>query len=496
MIRKVWIVGSLLILFLIAGLSIVGPDHRESFSLRSPSAMAQESSVQQSITDSCQAAVRQAIARAGPAVLRIDVTGTASAANPYSDLFSDPFFQRFFGLPNTPQQQETQVLGSGVVIDVEGQKLVLTNQHVIDQAKTIKATAVNGTVWDAQVVGADSQIDIAVLRLNGDTTSLPAAELGDSSAVQIGDWAIAIGNPLGLSYTVTMGIISALNRDIEKPSGVGYYENLIQTDAAINPGNSGGPLVNAYGQVIGINVMIARESNGVAVEGINFAIAINSVKDILNQLVTSGKVTRAWLGVYNQNITPSMEATFGVKPGEGVVVSDVIADSPAQRAGILSGDVITRVDGEAMTTTDVLTHKISLLPVGTVVTLDIVRAKASMQVQVTLAERPSEEALASQSPAAGSQAVSKFGLTVGPITKTIVQQLGLHSTQGVVIMEVASDSKAYWAGLEVGDVILEVNLEPIVTIADWSALVSQMTDDSNPLFTILRGGTTRFVPLG
>ena len=207
-------------------------------------------------------------------------------------------------------------------------------------------------------------------------------------------------------------------------------------------------------------------------------------------------MTRAWLGVYNQNITPSMEATFGVKPGEGVVVSDVIADSPAQRAGILSGDVITRVDGEAMTTTDVLTHKISLLPVGTVVTLDIVRAKASMQVQVTLAERPSEEALASQSPAAGSQAVSKFGLTVGPITETIVQQLGLHSTQGVVIMEVASGSKAYWAGLEVGDVILEVNLEPIVTIADWSALVSQMTDDSNPLFTILRGGTTRFVPLG
>ncbi len=496
MARKGWTIGSLAILLLIAGLWIVGPGHGGSFFLGSAQVMAQENPVQQSITDSGQAAVKQAIARAGPAVLRIDVTGTASTANPYGDLFSDPFFQRFFGLPNTPQQQDTQVLGSGVVIDFQGQKLVLTNQHVVDQAKTIKATAVNGTVWDAEVVGSDSQIDVAILRLKGDTTSLPAAELGDSSAVEIGDWAIAIGNPLGLSYTVTMGIVSALNRDIEKPSGVGYYENLIQTDAAINPGNSGGPLVNAYGQVVGINVMIARESNGVTVEGINFAIAINSIKDILGQLVTTGKVTRAWLGVYIQNITPSMEATFGVKAGEGVVVSDVIADSPAQAAGVLSGDVIAQVNGEAMTATDVLTHKISLLPVGTVVTLDIVRAKASMQVQVTLAERPSEEALASQSPAASGQAASKFGLTVGPITEAIAQRLGLHSTQGVVIMEVISGSRAYWAGLEVDDVILEVNLESIGTVADWNTLVSPMADDSSPVFTILRGGTTRFVPLG
>jgi len=174
----------------------------------------------------------------------------------------------------------------------------------------------------------------------------------------------------------------------------------------------------------------------------------------------------------------------------------VIADSPAQGAGVVSGDVITMVDGEAMTAADVLTHKISLLPVGTVVTLDIVRAKAPMQIQVTLAERPSEEALASESPTAGSQAVSKFGLTVGAITEAIAQQLGLHSTQGVVIMEVASGSKADWAGLQVDDVILEVNLEPIATLADWNALLSQMADDSSPLFTVLRGGTTRFVPLG
>ena len=219
-------------------------------------ALAGQVSTEQAITDSGQTAIKQAIAAVGPAVVRIDVTGTATSSSPFSDVFNDPFFRRFFGNPGTPKQEERRSLGSGVVISYSGESLVLTNAHVVDGARTIRVTSPDGRAWDATVVGSDAQIDVAVLRLTGDATSLPTAELGDSTTLEIGDWLIAIGNPIGLSYTVTLGIASALDRDIEKPSGVGTYQNLIQTDAAINPGNSGGPLVNAQGKVIGIAKLI------------------------------------------------------------------------------------------------------------------------------------------------------------------------------------------------------------------------------------------------
>jgi len=487
---RTWIAGILFALFVAGGISLAWVTNHGTITIGSGAAMAQESSVQQSITDSGQTAVKQAIARVGPAVLRIDVTSTASTANSSAD----PFFRQFFGGRNVPQAIES--VGSGVVIEYAGQKLVITNQHVIDSATAIKTTSIDGHTWDAEVVGADAQSDVAVLRLKGDTTSLPAAQLGDSSTAQIGDWAIAIGNPLGLSYTVTMGIVSAVNRSIEKPSGIGSYENLIQTDAAINPGNSGGPLVNASGEVIGLNVMVERVSNGVPIEGINFAIAINSVKNVLGQLVTTGKVTRAWLGVYIQDLTPSMEETFGVKTGEGVLVADVVASSPAEKAGAKSGDVITKVNGEPIGAASALTTKISFLPVGTVVTLDIVRAKAPMQLEVTLGERPSEEALSASPAPTTSQAETKFGLTVGAITQSIAQQLGLRSVEGVVILEVGSGSKGHWAGLRAGDVILEIDRHVIASVEEWNAAVSKMPDDATPLFTILRGGNIRYVPLG
>jgi serine protease Do len=495
--QKTWILGALVVFLVLAGLSLAWVSTREGGNpFGSRVVLAQESSVQQAITDSGQAAVKQAIARVGPAVVRIDVTGVVDVTNPFSDFFNDPFFRRFFGEPSVPQQQERRALGSGVVIDYAGEKLVLTNAHVIDQAKTIRVTSVDGSTWDAEVVGSDSQLDVAILRLKGETKGLSTAPLGASSALEIGDWAIAIGNPLGLSYTVTMGIISATNRDIEKPTGVGQYENLIQTDAAINPGNSGGPLVNAKGEVVGINVAIARESNGVTIEGINFAVAIDGVKDILNQLVTTGKVTRGWLGVYIQDITPPMEEKFGVKAGTGVLVSDVVASSPAEQAGVHSGDVITKVDGEAVGSTDALIHKVSLLPVGTVVDLEIVRSKETLRLPVTLGERPSEEALYSSEKETAPAATQKFGLTVGPVTPNIAEQLGLQSTQGVVIMDVAAGSRAYWAGLEPNDVILEIDLRPVASAEDWNTMVAGMADDANPMFTILRNGTTRFVTLG
>jgi len=338
-----------------------------------------------------------------------------------------------------------------------------------------------------------------LLRLEGDTSDLATAELGDSSALEIGDWAIAIGNPVGMSYTVTMGIISALDRDLQKPSGVGYYDNLIQTDAAINPGNSGGPLVNAFGKVIGINTLIARQSsNGVAIEGINFAIAIDPVKAVLDQLVTTGRVTRAYLGVYIQDITPAMEEAFGVKVGEGVLVSDLIAGSPAEGAGIESGDVITKVDDEVIGSTDDLIHTISLQPVGTTVDLEIIRNKETRHFQVALVEKPSEEEIYGTNTPEASEtaAVEKFGLTVGPITSALGQRLGLHSAQGVVIMDVAPGSRADWAGLEANDIIREINRQKVDSVDEWNALVGEMDEETTLMLTILRNGRTYFVTLG
>ena len=458
-------------------------------------ALAQQTSVNQAIAASGQAAIKNAIAKVGPAVVQVNVTATVAVNNPF---FNDPFFRYFFGEPNTPQKQEERALGSGIAINYNGEKLILTNEHVIDQATTIKVTSISGHVWDASVVGKDKKLDVAVLRLKGDTSSLATAELGDSSKLELGDWVITIGNPLGLSNTVTLGIVSALHRRILKPGGVGYYENLIQTDAAINPGNSGGPLVTAAGKVVGINTVIAREAQGIAIEGINFAIAINPVKAVLGQLVKTGKVVRGWLGVSIQDLTPVMANKFGVKSTHGALVADVLADSPAQKAGLKSGDIITAVDDQPVKSAADLEEIITSKPAGKAVDLTIIRSKKQIHVEVTLGERPSEEKIYGKSGLTPSSttAVKKFGITVGPITEAIAQRLGLQSTQGVVIIKVDPGSRADWAGLEPDDVILEIDMRPISSVDDWNAIVSKMPDNANPMFTILRDGMTRFVTLG
>lgn len=459
---------------------------------------AQEQSTQQAIAISGQQAIKLAIQEVGPAVVRIDVTSKVDVENRFGNFLNDPFFRRFFNEPEVPEQREQQALGSGVAIEYGGELLILTNAHVIDRATTIQATGIDGDKWVAQAIGSDSELDIAVLRLEGDTANLAVAKLGDSSTVEIGDWAIAIGNPIGLSYTVTMGIISALDRDLQKPSGIGYYNNLIQTDAAINPGNSGGPLVNAAGEVIGINTLIARQSStGIAIEGINFAISINPIKDVLGQLVATGKVTRAYLGVYIQNISPGLERTFGVGAGEGVLVSDIITGSPAETAGIESGDIITKVDGKPVRSTEELINEISFKSVGARVDLEIVRRQETLHLDVILTEKPSEEDLYGEtSPEVNkTQAAEKFGITVGAVTSSIAGRLGLHSTQGIVIMEIALGSRAYWAGLVKDDIVLEINLSPIASVADWNAVVREMDEDATPMFTIFRDGMTRFVTL-
>jgi len=508
--RKTWMIGLIAALVVGAGLTFAWIESSDRQLAVVPAvAVAQEGTspadvdVNQSISESGHAAIKQAIALVGPSVVRIDVTGAVITSNPLLELYGDPLFRRFFGDPLDvgPQERTTESLGSGLVIEYEGQTLILTNAHVVANADTITVTDVNGSTWDAALVGADDVLDVAVLRLEGATGKLVAARLGDSDSVSIGDWAIAIGNPLGLSYTVTLGIISGTDRDVVKPNGIGNFNNLIQTDAAINPGNSGGPLVNALGEVIGLNTIIARgTTSGVSIEGINFAIAINGVKDILLQLVEFGEVRRGWLGVQHMEITASAAEEYGIDPNQpGTLIVHVFPGDPADAAGFEAGDVVVRVGEVPIEETDDLNREIGLLTAGSVVDIVVLRDSEELTLTVTLGERPSEEELLSYEGSAleteDDEAVVGFGITVGPITAIVARQLGLNSTDGVVIMDVAAGSRAHRAGLSEGDVVLEIDHRPIESIDDWDAEISALDGDASVALTILRDGSLRFVTL-
>lgn len=495
--RRITIVGILVVVAVAAGLTVAW--------VRSPNlllhasgvaAVAQSGAVDQAISDSGQSAVKQAIAAVGPAVVRIDVVSNASEA--MSSLYDDPLFRRFFGAPQDADRLE-EAVGSGFVIAYGEGKVVLTNAHVVADAESIKVIDPAGKTWDAEVVGADDVVDVAVLRVAGDTSSLATAALGDSDTAETGDWAIAIGNPLGLSYTVTMGIISATGRDMAKPDSGGTFYDLLQTDAAINPGNSGGPLVNAIGQVIGINTMIARSTGGVAIEGINFAIPINSVKAVLGQLIEQGEVKRGWLGVGLDDITAENAVAAGVDPNlKGALVKRVFAGDPADLAGIQVNDVLVRVGEAVIEEASDVSQAVGALVAGTTVEIGMVRGAESLVVSATLTERPSEAELANYTGRGSSTeetAATAFGMTVGSITEVVARQLGLNSTEGVVIMDVARGGRAEQAGLVAGDVILGVNQQQIDSVETWNTVVGSLGGDDRVSLTVFRAGRLGIVRL-
>ncbi|MGC9530179.1 MAG: Do family serine endopeptidase [Candidatus Bipolaricaulaceae bacterium] len=455
-----------------------------------PAAYAQDTQGQ--IAAAGQAAIKAAIARVAPAVVKIEAT--KQVAGWWEQLFQDPFLRRFFGEPPLGDREVTS-LGSGFIVEWGDSRYVLTNNHVVDGADSVRITSQDGRVLPAQLAGSDPWLDLAVLTIEN-AEDLPTATLGSSSALEIGDWVIGIGNPLGFSHTVTLGIVSALNRSVPKPDGSGYFRRMIQTDAAINPGNSGGPLVNAYGEVVGMNTIIARQTGqGVAVEGINFAMPIDEIKAALAQIAATGRVTRAWLGVYIQDIAPGMEQQFGVTPGKGVLVADVVDGSPASQAGVESGDVIVSVDGKPVGTTDELQTEIMYRQVGEEVELGIVRAGRELTLTVELGERPAEEELSQVAPQETEQGVQKFGITVQNITPALADRYHLARSQGVVVVAVEPGSRAYMAGVEEGDVILEVDRQPIRNVDDWNALMAEIADDQSIVLTLLREGRTRFLLL-
>jgi len=407
-----------------------------------------------------------------PGVVNISTTGTVRIQQ--NPLFRDPFFRRFFQMP-PPQERQRQSLGSGVVIDAD-EGLVVTNAHVIDKADEIKVTLQDGREFRAEVVGSDPDSDVAVVRIDADgLTEIP---LGDSDALRVGDFVVAIGNPFGLNQTVTSGIVSALGR-----SGLGIegYEDFIQTDASINPGNSGGALINLKGELVGINTAILAPSGGNV--GIGFSIPINMVRQLTDQLVEHGRVRRGRLGVYIQDLTPELAQAFGIDATRGAVIAQVVPDSPAEQAGLREGDVVTAIDGEPVDGASALRNEVGLLRPGRTIRLTVLRDGEEMTVEAVI------KAQQTQAVPGGELHPALAGATFGPLPEEARQQ-GVE--QGAYVESVTRGSPAWEHGLRDGDVITSVNRRRFENLAGFRRLVSTSPE---LLLSIQRGQRAFFLAI-
>ena len=394
--------------------------------------------------------------------------------------FWEPF-ERFFG-PQPKREFRQRSLGSGFVVDPEG--LILTNNHVIENADEIVIRLDNEQEYKAKLVGRDSKTDIALLRIEG-APDLKSVTLGDSDALRVGEWVMAIGNPFGLDHTVTSGIVSAKGRFI----GAGNYDDYIQTDAAINPGNSGGPLANMQGEVVGINSAIFSRTGGNI--GIGFAVPIDLVKELLPQLKEKGRVTRGWLGVLIQKVTPEIAESLGLEQARGALVADVVKDGPAAAAGMKIGDVIIEYDGSEVRESSELPLMVARTPLGKQVEVKVLRDKESLDVRITIAELKDEEAVL-----AGKADEEKIGLAVQTLTPDIAQNLGVgEDVKGVVVTAVEPGTPGDDAGLHRGDIILEVNRQAIEDVGDYRKALSGSEKGKNVLFLVRRGENTIFLAL-
>ena len=398
------------------------------------------------------------------------------------DSFRD-FYDRFFG--ERPNQRPKRGMGSGFVIDKEGH--ILTNYHVIegaDEIVVILDDKGSEKEYSATLVGSDPKTDIALIKINresGDNKDFPFLRLGSSENLEVGEWVVAIGNPFGLSHTVTVGVVSALGRSI----GAGPYDEFIQTDASINPGNSGGPLINIEGDVIGINTAIISGNTGGNV-GIGFAIPINIAKGILKDLRERGTVTRGWLGVMIQKITPDLAKSFGLSQSEGALVGDVIPDGPAAKGGVKRGDVIVMFDGQQVKDMEDLPKIVAATRPNSVVDVEVIRdgSRMTLSVSVELLEDSQETVVAKADP---------LGLQVQDITEELVQSLKLESVEGVLVSDVTAGNAAAEAGIRRGDVISEMNRSIVKDMRDYQNLMASVQKGSSVLFLVKRGGSTIYI---
>jgi len=411
-----------------------------------------------------------------------DVRGQQEFGSPFGeeDPFND-FWKRFFGGPLPRGRQRQQSLGSGFIIDADGS--ILTNNHVVENAQKIVVKLLgDDQEYEAKVIGRDPKTDIAIIKINT-KANLPTANFGDSDKLEVGEWVVAIGNPFGLDSTVTSGIVSAKGRHI----GQGPYDNFIQTDASINPGNSGGPLINLRGEVVGINTAIFSRTGGNM--GIGFAIPVNLAKELLPQLKGKGKVTRGYLGVLIQKVTPEIAESLGMERGYGALVANVSKDGPAEKAGIKVGDVIVEFDGKEVKDSGDLPIIVARTPVDKKVRMKVLRDKKEVILNVAVGELKEEEVVASV-PEKG-----ELGMTVQRVTPQMAESLGLDKPEGVVVTDVESGSAADEAGIRRGDVIVQIDRKPIRSVDEYKKSIAGIRKGKGVLFLVKRGDSTLFLAL-
>lgn len=427
-----------------------------------------------------------------PAVVHIRVEKTIkSSGQAFSgnQMYNNPFFQQFFGPQfrfQHPQSYKQEALGSGFIISKDG--YILTNNHVVQDASSVTVILSNKEEFKAKVIGTDPQTDIALIKIN-DGDNLPTVPLGNSDALEVGEWVIAIGNPFGLSQTVTVGVVSAKGRD---RVGINDYEDFIQTDAAINPGNSGGPLLNIHGQVIGINSALYTKSGGYM--GIGFAIPINMVKSIETQLKDHGKVIRGWLGVAIQDVNENLAKSFNLKKPEGILVSEVEQGSPAEKAGLKQGDVIISLNNRKLENVNDLRNTIAFTAPKTKVDLQIIRDGNHKDVEVTIGEQPTNFGkMSMENPTSGP--LKKFGLAFQNLTPDLQEQFGYKHDQGVIISEVEPGSPAAMSGLRPGLLVEEVNKQRVHNVRELDKVLKKSTAPNRILLRVRNGDFSQYVVL-
>ncbi|NJD63292.1 MAG: DegQ family serine endoprotease [Deltaproteobacteria bacterium] len=416
-----------------------------------------------------------------PAVVNISTTQVVRFNRPrmrspfgQQDPFED-FWNNFFG--NMPREQKRRSLGSGFIVSEDG--YILTNNHVVEKADEITVTLLDKEEFKAQVVGNDPKTDIALIKIAAGK-KLPFVRLGDSEKLAIGEWVLAIGNPFGLGHTVTAGIVSAKGRII----GSGPYDDFIQTDASINPGNSGGPLFNLRGEVVGINTAIIQGG-----QGIGFATPIHLAKAILGQLKEKGKVTRGWLGVYIQKLTPDMAESLNVPGRKGALVADVTKDGPAAKAGIRSGDVIVAFNGKTVSDEHELPQIVAAVPPGKKVDVKVIREGKEVSIPVTVGEMEGEPGKR-----AGAPDLTKgLGLTVQDITPEVARHLEIENRKGVLVTSVEPGSPADDAGFQEGDVVRQINREAVANAAEFQKSMKKVKSEKTVLFLVERGDARLFL---
>ncbi|HVG02681.1 MAG TPA: DegQ family serine endoprotease [Nitrospira sp.] len=424
-----------------------------------------------------------------PAVVNI-TTGAAEQVSdsPHprgrgEDFFGSPFGPRRFGPPMEPRERRGGGQGSGVIVTSDG--YVLTNNHVVDGAKTVTVTLPDKREFKGKIVGNDPKTDIAVIKIDGN--NLPTIAWGDSSRLQVGEYVLAVGNPFGLNSTVTLGIVSALGRG---RMGITQYEDFIQTDAAINPGNSGGALVNTKGELIGINTAIFSQSGGY--QGVGFAVPTSMSKPIYESLVKTGKVVRGYLGIGIQDLNQELAKSFDLKGSNGALVTDLKEDGPAEKAGLKQGDVITSFQGTAIEDAVTLQRAVTRTAVGSKAMMKVMRDGHEKEVTVTIGELPENPQIAKAEMGSSDQGLA--GLAVQELDRETAQELGLKGKpQGVVVTSVEPDSEAERAGLMPGDVIREINRKPVASMKDYDRVASDLKKGQNVVVLINRRGASLYL---